>query len=111
MRAEEQAQGQQRKPRKSSGKSSSGALSKAFGGDKRDNPEYRWDECDPRYLQWVLVNVGDLGGAVTFGRSRDKAALSVTLLLDGDRHTEWISPSDNLEEKLTEIAEKLAALQ
>lgn len=108
---EEIARGtKQRSSKKSPGQAAGdGKLALAFGSGSSDM-ERQWDDCDPSYLAWILRGISNLGGAVTFGRSRDKAALSVTLLLDGERNTVWIAPRDDLEAVLTEIAEKLEAL-
>jgi hypothetical protein len=35
----------------------------------------------------------------------------VTLLLDGERETKWISPRDTPEDVLTQIAERLEAIR
>lgn len=111
--AEENARGNGKKPRSrrtgGGGDTRPGRLSGAFGGS--DAPEMEWADVEPRYVAWVLTAVTALGGAVTYGRSRDSGALMVTLLLDGERETKWISPRDTPEDVLTEIAERLQALQ
>lgn len=111
--AEETAQGhgKRRGSAKRNGRTENGngVLGKAFGGDTPS--ERGWDETDPRFLQWVLVAMGHLGGAVTFGRSRDRQALSVTLLLEGERTSVWIAPSQEVEAELQKIAERLEAIR
>lgn len=111
--AEETARGNGKKLRSrrtgSSAVPGQGRLSGAFGGT--DTPAMDWADVEPRYIAWVLTAVTTLGGAVTYGRSRDSGALMVTLLLDGERETKWISPRDAPEDVLTEIAERLQALQ
>lgn len=112
MRAEEQANGRQRSKHKAQGSQTPGRLQEAFGAQQGQDTQsgMDWAEVDSRHIAWVVVNASAIGGAVTFGKSRDGGALMVTLLLDGDRKTWWISPRDDAVETLTFIAEVLAAL-
>lgn len=111
--AEENARGNARKPRRGGtnggSENKTGRLGQAFSTGNA--PQMDWADVDPRHIVWVLVAVTALGGAVTFGRSRDCGALMVALLLDGERETKWISPRDAPEDVLTEIAEKLEAMR
>jgi hypothetical protein len=108
---EEIARGAKRSTRKSNNGTvgATGRLAKLFGSD--DPPvEREWGDVDPRYIAWILVEASARGGAVTFGRSRDKAALLVCVLLDGERQNIWIAPGDDAEVQLQDIAERLASL-
>lgn len=69
--------------------------SAAGGGD--------WGGCDADRLQAVVVGITKLGGAVTFGLSRDKGAHSLTLLLDDARSTLWFNGNADLDEALTGV--------
>ncbi len=51
-----------------------------------------------------------MGGAVTFGLSRDQGAHSLTLLLDGGRETLWFNGNADLEEALDEVLGVLDAM-
>lgn len=93
------------------GKGSGKRLADAFGEKRSDGAVLEWGDVDPRYMAWVVVAVTALGGAATFGRSRDGGALMVTLLLDGERVTTWINPRDVPEEILQQIGDKLEALR
>ena len=62
-----------------------------------------WGNCDPRWVAGVVVGITGLGGAVTFGLSRDQGAYSVTLLLDGERETLWFNGDADLEAELDGI--------
>lgn len=70
-----------------------------------------WGGCDPRRLQAVLVAITGLGGAVTFGLSRDGGAHSVTLLLDGERETLWFNGNAELDEELDMVIGALDAMK
>lgn len=63
-----------------------------------------WDSCDPKWLQIVVVGITRLGGAITFGLSRDLGAHSLTLLLDDSRETLWFNGSADLDHELAVVA-------
>lgn len=86
-----------------------GRLARALGGEV-PAAEMHWDDVDPRYIAWLVTVATRIGGAVTFGRSRDGGALMVTVLLDGERSTTWIAPRDDVVAKITYIAEVLGTL-
>ncbi len=69
-----------------------------------------WGACDPRRLQAVVVGITVLGGAVTFGLSRDGGAHSLTLLLDSNRQTLWFNGDADLDEELEAVKSTLATL-
>lgn len=69
-----------------------------------------WGTCDPARLQAVLVGITTLGGAVTFGLSRNLGAHSLTLLLDGNHSTLWFNGDADLDEKLDEVVATLDSL-
>ncbi len=69
-----------------------------------------WGACDSKWIQSVVVAITELGGALTFGMSRDKGAHSLTLMLDGSRETLWFNAGANLDAELHEVYEKLDAL-
>jgi len=83
-----------------------GAFSSGSGKSLAD-----WGGCDPARLQAVLVGITGLGGAVTFGLSRDLGAHSLTLLLDGNRTTLWFNGKADLDEELDAVIAKLAAIE
>ncbi len=70
-----------------------------------------WGGCDCGLLQAVVVKITALGGAVTFGTSRDGGAYSVTLLLDGDRETLWFNGDADLDDEMHAVVETLDAMQ
>lgn len=69
-----------------------------------------WGGCDPKWLQSVLVGITSLGGAATFGLSRDLGAHSLTLLLDGGRETLWFNGDADLDEELAAVVATLDGL-
>ncbi len=73
--------------------------------------EADWGGCDPQWLLTVLVGITKLGGAITFGLSRDEGAYSLTLLLDGSRETLWFNGDVDLDAELSAVAEQLDAMQ
>lgn len=75
----------------------------ASGGD--------WGGCDAQRLQAIVVGITRLGGAVTFGLSRDKGAHSLTLLLDDSRQTLWFNGDADLDAELLSVSETLGAIE
>jgi len=69
-----------------------------------------WGGSDPGRLQGVIVQITELGGAVTIGLSRDKGSHMLTLLLGSSRQTLWFNGDADLDEKLDEVAAKLASM-
>lgn len=69
-----------------------------------------WGGCDPDWIQTVVVAITRLGGAVTFGTSRDQGAHSLTLLLDNNRETLWFNGDADLTDCLKEVAATLDTL-
>lgn len=69
-----------------------------------------WGACDPKRLQAAVVGITRLGGAITFGLSRDMGAHSLTLMLDGTRKTLWFNGDAELDDELEAVAETLNAL-
>ena len=80
----------------------------ASGGGKG---EADWGACDPTRIQAVVVGITELGGAVTFGTSRDMGSHSLTLMLDGKRSTLWFNGNADLDVALFEVAETLDAIE
>ena len=70
-----------------------------------------WVTCDAERLLSVVVGITTLGGAVTFGMSRNEGAYSVTLLLDDKRKTMWFNGDADVDEELQAIVSTLASLQ
>lgn len=69
-----------------------------------------WGGCDEGRLQAVIVAITALGGAVTFGLSRDNGAHSLTLMLDGGRETLWFNGNADLNEELNSVLGTLEAM-
>lgn len=69
-----------------------------------------WGGCDPERIQGVVVAITALGGAVTFGMSRDKGAHSLTLMLDDSRKTLWFNGDAELSEELLDVTATLEAM-
>jgi len=66
-----------------------------------------WGEALPENLAAVVMGVTRLGGAASFGLSRDKGAYNLTLFLDGERTTLWFNGDCALDEELVKVVIKL----
>ncbi len=105
-------QNDERVPKKSKGSRGTTKNSSrldAFAGG-RANGSADWGGCDSERLQAVVVAITTLGGAVTFGLSRDQGAHSLTLLLDNSRETMWYNGDAVLDEELDEVKAMLEVL-
>lgn len=68
-----------------------------------------WGGCDPERIQAAVVAITRLGGAITFGLSRDEGAHSLTLMLDDSRATLWFNGDADLDEELDDVVARLDA--
>ncbi len=94
---------------KKRGSVSNGARLQAFASERAAGGA-DWGGCDASRLQAVVVAITELGGAVTFGLSRDLGAHSVTLMLDKDRTTLWFNGSADLDTELEGVRATLDTL-
>jgi len=69
-----------------------------------------WDTCDKKLISAVVILITQLGGACTFGLSRDKGAHMLTLLLDDTRKTLWFNGDAVLSDELKLVIERLKVL-
>lgn len=74
------------------------------------NAQADWGGCDERRIQGVIVAITELGGAITFGLSRDKGAHSLTIMLDGERETLWFNGKADLTEEMDGVKATLDAM-
>lgn len=102
-----------REQKKKGGRKSTDVGSRLARLGQGARPEARadWGDVHPERLQHVVLACTRLGGAVSFGLSRDKGAFNLTIFLDGDRRTIWLRPDEPVEEKLLEVALMLDQLE
>lgn len=74
------------------------------------NAEASWSSCDPKWMQAAVVSITGLGGAITFGLSRDGGAHSATIMLDGERETMWYNGDADLDDALKILVGELDAM-
>jgi len=79
--------------------------------DRKSGNTADWGGCDPKWLLEVVVGITEMGGAVTFGLSRDGGAYSVTLLLDSDRQTLWFNGDAELNTELEQVVAVLDTMK
>jgi len=77
-----------------------GRLKKLLTGSGQQTGKADWSAADPRWLAGVVHVVTRLGGAVSFGYSRDGGAYSVSIMLDGDRETLWFNGGADIDAEL-----------
>ncbi len=109
MGAYQNNQKQKGKSSKSRGSVRNADRLQAFAqGDRAGGAD--WGGCDSKWLHAVVLNITKLGGAVTFGLSRDSGSYSLTLLLDDTRKTLWFNGDADLDEELQQVVGTLEAM-
>lgn len=84
-----------------------GSRLEAFQNKAQSAGSADWSSVLPARIVGVVVAIGRLGGAVTFGYSRDGGAYMLTLLLDGARTTLWFNGDADVDAELQEVEDKL----
>jgi len=79
-------------------------------GRARSTGNASWGEIDCSRIQAAIVEITRLGGAMTFGLSRDKGAHFVSLLLDDRRKTLWFNGDADLDDELHTVIVTLEQL-
>lgn len=92
------------------GKSNPARSLDGLGAGKGQAAIADYGDAHPDTLVGIVLEITRRGGAVSLGLSRDKGAFNVTLMLDGERRTVWISSAEDVDAKLEEILVYLAAL-
>lgn len=100
--AEASARGEQSSKGKGRGSVDNGGRLAAFKGAKASH-KADWGGCDARWIQAIVVAITTLGGACTFGTSRDGGAYSLTLMLDNNRETLWFNGDAELDAELEQV--------
>lgn len=76
-------------------KNGTGSLAQLFSSGGAAQAD--WSGAAPQGVLDVVIAMSSLGGAVTFGMSRDGGAYMLTLLLDGDRTTLWCPCTEDVD--------------
>lgn len=70
-----------------------------------------WGNVDPRTLVKAIETVARAGGALRFGYTRDGGAYALGIYGDGDPHTVYIKPSEDISAVLDELVEYFDGLR
>lgn len=101
MRQEEVARGGRRSKRR--GSANNARRLDAFRDKSSAKGMADWGDAPPELIAGVVIASQRMGGAVTFGLSRDGGAHMLTLLLDGERETLWFNGDADLDEALRQV--------
>jgi len=75
------------------GKKSPAVKRKIGSSEGTSKQEASWEDVPVEYVQLLVKNITAAGGAVTFGRTRDRGALTITPLHDDfERETHYVRP-------------------
>lgn len=64
-----------------------------------------WESCDGAILAKAIGRVARMGGALRLGYTRDGGAYAIGIYGDGEPFTEYVPPSDSIEDYLRGIIE------
>lgn len=65
-----------------------------------------WTSANPTLVVQAIAIVAFHGGALRFGYTRDGGAYAIGILGDGDPYTEYVKPSENLDDYLGGLIER-----
>lgn len=63
-----------------------------------------WANADPALVLNAIVTVAAAGGAMRFGYTKGGGAFAIGFLGDGEPYTDYVRPSDSIDDYLTEVA-------
>jgi len=89
-----------RKTKKRGSVDNAGRLKRILAGTGQQSGKADWSGADPRWLAAIIHVVTRVGGAVSFGYSRDGGAYSVSVMLDGERETLWFNGGVDIDAEL-----------
>jgi len=95
--------GDNKRKGKARGSVNNGARLAGLGGAAQQAGKADWGEALPENIAGVIYGVTRIGGAASFGLSRDKGAYNLTLFLDGERTTLWFNGDCALDEELVKV--------
>lgn len=99
---------QDKRGNKAAGRNAPSKYRSTAAGELAPDP-VDWGDVDPATVVAAIRAVVAAGDAITFTRSRDGGAYSVTVLADGLRHFHRQHEPAEIERELREIAEDAAA--
>lgn len=70
---------------------------------QRQSEPADWSLADAALIQRAIANVAAQGGALRFGYTSDGGAYALGVYGDGDPYTEYIRPSEDVNEFLSEL--------
>jgi hypothetical protein len=70
-----------------------------------------WIQANGEMLAYCVAAVAQRGGALRLGYTRDGGAFSVGVYGDGEPYTEYVSPKEDINEFLREVAEDWGNVQ
>lgn len=69
-----------------------------------------WETIDASSVIRAIAAAAKVGGALRFGYSRDGFVYSIGIYGDGDPYTEYVKPTESVEDTLKDILELFEAI-
>lgn len=66
-----------------------------------------WSTQDGQKLLELIAQIGELGGAIRLGYTRDGGAYAVGIYGDGEPYTEYMRPGENIEDLLRDVRDAI----
>ena len=86
-------------------------LGKSRGLRKAGASTADWESASAELLRKAIAAAAMAGGCLRLGYSRDGGAYSIGIYGDGEPYTEWVRPSEDVDETLEKIIELFQAIQ
>ena len=80
-------------------------IGKSRGVRRGDGSVADWHSVTPVVLMGAIASVALAGGAVRFGYSRDGGAYAVGIYGDGEPYTDFVKPSEDIDDYLIRLKE------
>ena len=65
-----------------------------------------WTSASPELIARAIAAVSREGGAIRFGYTRDGGAYAIGIMGDGEPYTEYVRPSESIDEYLAALVEQ-----
>ncbi len=78
--------------------------------DKGGKGKANWMLLEAELAQYLIICAAHTGGAVRFGYTRDGGAYALGIYGDGDPYTEYISPTEDINEYIRDLCKDLGGV-
>lgn len=73
------------------------------GIDRQTSGVADWQQANSETIRTAIIAASAVGGALRFGYSRDGGAYALGIYGDGEPYTEFVTPSEDIDEFLQKV--------